>query len=81
MIQRATADKRSSRRGPICRICVHKRVAEIDADLREFHELKKKGQFFSFSWLAETHFPEEYDITASRQAFQRHMMHHLGIKA
>lgn len=80
LLERIAKDERSTKRGPVCRVCVSKQAKEIDADLREYHQLKIDGVQCSFAWLVETHFLEHYGFKSSRQACQRHMTHHLGLK-
>lgn len=67
------------RAGNPCMMCTHPRKDEIEADMREFSELRAAGTRITIRWLAEKHCLEEYKLRVSRETVRRHITNHMGL--
>ncbi len=60
-------------------LCKHPRSAELNIDCQDFSAMRTSGVQVTITWLAQTHFREEYGIRCSRETLARHIHRHLKL--
>ena len=67
--------------GRRCGVCTHKRRQELDKDLLDVVDAKRRGSAVPWAYLYRTHFKPEYKLQWTRvDSLLAHISNCLGIK-